>query len=309
MQALLDTIATLPRPQQAQRFFHGRGGRFPGCEAWALDAYPPVWLLTAFEPPTEAQLAQLGQALAARWAQVAPGEPLNWVLQLRQLGEDTRASNRRMAGAVPEPHVVEEDGDRFHVHLPRGLNHGFFLDMAEGRRWVRRWAQARPGGRVLNLFAYTCAFSVAALKAGAAEVTNVDMARGALALGQQNHRLNGVEAGAHFLPHDVFSSWGRIRRGGPYELVVLDPPSHQKGSFVAEKDYPRLLRRLPELLAPGGQALVCLNTPKLGPDFLLGLLQQEAPGLRVLQRLPNPPAFDDVAPERALKVLVVEQPL
>ena len=300
MQALLDTIATLPRPSEAGRLFHGRGGLHPGCEQWTLDAYPPVWLLTSFAPATDGQLQAVGDALAARWQQVAPGEPLNWVFQQR---DETRASNRLMAGSVPEEHVVQEDGARFLVHLLRGQNHGLFLDMAEGRRWVRRWAAGRPGGRVLNLFAYTCAFSVAALQAGAGSVSNIDMAGGALAIGQRNHRLNGLGSGAGFLPHDVFASWGRLRRGGPYDLIVADPPSHQKGSFMAPKDYPRLVRRLPELLAPGGQALLCLNTPKLGSQFLHEVVQAEAPELRFVERVAHPAAFGDVSAERALKVM------
>ncbi|TXD71107.1 hypothetical protein FUT87_25275, partial [Mitsuaria sp. TWR114] len=177
MQALLDVIATLPRPSGPGRFFHGRGGLFPGCEQWVLDAYPPVWVLTSFAPVNDEDLARIGAALAARWAEVAPGEPLNWMFQHR---DEHRPTNRLMAGAIPDEHVVEEDGARFVVHLAQGQNHGFFLDMAEGRRWVRRWAAAHPGGRVLNLFAYTCAFSVVALQAGAAAVANYDMARSAL---------------------------------------------------------------------------------------------------------------------------------
>ena len=51
MQALLDAIATMPLPTDAVRIFHGRGGLYPGCEQWALDAYPPVWVLTSFAPP------------------------------------------------------------------------------------------------------------------------------------------------------------------------------------------------------------------------------------------------------------------
>jgi len=142
----------------------------------------------------------------------------------------------------------------------RGQNHGLFLDMAEGRRWVRDHAAARStdryGLKVLNLFAYTCAFSVGALQAGARHVVNVDMSHGAIGVGQQNHQLNGITTGAAFLPHDIFSSWGKITRGGPYGLVIVDPPSYQKGSFVATKDYARLMRRLPDLLAPGGHALL-----------------------------------------------------
>ena len=121
---------------------------------------PPVWVLTAFQPVADDDLATVGAALAARWAQVAPGEPLNWVFQCRDTGP---AETRLMAGAVPEPHVVTEDGAHYRVHVLRGQNHGLFLDMAEGRRWVRAQAAARPGLKVLNLFAYTGAFSVAAL--------------------------------------------------------------------------------------------------------------------------------------------------
>lgn len=301
MQALLDIIARLPRPDQACRVFHGRGGLFPGCEDWALDFYLPVWLLTSFEPMTDAALADIGQALQRRWAEIAPGEPLNWVFQHR---DELQPSNRLMSGAVPEDHVVPEDGARYRVHLMRGHNHGLFLDMAEGRRWVRQWAQRQPGGKVLNLFAYTCAFSVAALRGGAAEVVNCDMARGALEAGRRNHQLNGLATGASFLAHDVFNSWAKLRRGGPYELVIMDPPSHQKGSFVATKDYARLVRRLPELLAPGGQALLCLNSPKLDADFLRALVASEAPGLSFVERIANPAAFADAEPERALKVLL-----
>ncbi len=306
MQPLLDAIATLSRPTEACRVFHGRGGLHPGCEHWALDFYPPVWLLTSFAPVAEGDLARIGGALAARWSEIAPGEPLNWLFQHR---DENRPVNRLMAGAIPDEHVVEEDGLRFLVNLPHGQNHGFFLDMAEGRRWVRRWAQAHPGGRVLNLFAYTCAFSVAALHAGAASADNYDMARGPLAIGRRNHQLNGVQDRASFHAHDIFNSWGKIRRGGPYDLVVLDPPSYQKGSFVATKDYARLARRLPELLAPGGHALVCLNTPKLGTQFLHELLATEAPGLDFIERVANPASFGDVSDERALKVLVYRQPM
>lgn len=317
MQALLDAIATMSLPTDAQRIFHGRGGRFPGCEHWVLDAFPPVLVLTSFLPEsdaTESELATLGEALAQRWAQLAPGQPLNWVFQCRneQLRTQGRTETRLMAGAVPDPHVVTEQGARYRVHVLRGQNHGLFLDMAEGRRWVRNHAMAhstdRYGLKVLNLFAYTCAFSVVALQAGARHVVNVDMSQGAIAIGQQNHQLNGIGAGATFLPHDIFSSWGKITRSGPYGLVIVDPPSYQKGSFVATKDYARLMRRLPDLLAPGGQALLCLNAPELGMAFLQEQMQALAPELQFVERVANPAAFADTNDERALKVLVYRAP-
>lgn len=311
MNALLQAIADSSFSHEARRLFHGRGGLYPGCEQWTLDAYPPVFVLTSFAPASDEQLATIGAALQARWQQIAPPDAgaLAWVFQQR--GEAQRSAGRSdtlvMAGSLPDPHVVTERGARFLVHVLRGQNHGLFLDMAEGRRWVRDFAAAFKaregrGARVLNLFAYTCAFSVAALQGGAAHVTNLDMARAALATGQQNHRLNGLHGGASFLAHDLFSSWGKITRGGPYDLVIADPPSYQKGSFVATKDYARLLRRLPALLAPGGHALLCLNAPELSMEFLHGLVREHAPGLSFVERVPNPAVFADVDEGRALKV-------
>ena len=312
MQALLNAIATMPLPVDTCRIFHGRGGLYAGCEQWTLDVYPPVFVLTSFATTTDDQLATVGAALQARWQQIAPpdqAQSLNWVFQQR--GQAARPQARSdtllMAGSVPDPHIVTEGPALFLVHVLRGQNHGLFLDMAEGRRWVREFAadfrqSEGRGAKALNLFAYTCAFSVAALQGGAAHVTNLDMARGALATGQQNHRFNGLTQGASFLAHDLFNSWGKVTRGGPYDLVIADPPSYQKGSFVATKDYARLLRRLPDRLAPGGRALLCLNAPELPWAWLREQVDEHAPGLQLIERLAHPPAFADVDADRALKV-------
>ena len=313
MQALLNAIANMPLPVDTCRIFHGRGGLYAGCEQWTLDVYPPVFVLTSFATTTDEQLATVGAALQARWQQIAPpdqAQSLNWVFQQR--GQAARPQARSdtllMAGSVPDPHIVTEGPALFLVRVLRGQNHGLFLDMAEGRRWVRDFAadfrqSEGRGAKVLNLFAYTCAFSVAALQGGAAHVTNLDMARGALATGQQNHQLNGLAPqGASFLAHDLFNSWGKVTRGGPYDLIIADPPSYQKGSFVATKDYARLLRRLPDLLAPGGRALLCLNAPELPWAWLREQVDEHAPGLQLIERLAHPPAFADVDADRALKV-------
>ncbi len=315
MQHLLQAIDTMPLCTEAQRLFHGRGGRFVGEEQWTLDALPPALVVTSFQTVTDAQLADIGARLQARWDALATGTPLTWVFQSRAPGG--QADTRLMAGTLPDLHTAEEAGARYRLQLLRGQNHGLFLDMAEGRRWVREQCAAlaeRDGGgaRVLNLFAYTCAFSVVALLGGAAQVVNIDMARGALVVGQQNHRLNGLlgpgQGSASFLAHDIFSTWGKLSRAGPYDLVIVDPPSYQKGSFIATTDYPRLMRRLSDLLAPGGQALLCLNAPELGPDFIDEAMREQAPSLQRVGRLPNPPAFADRDEARSLKVIVYRAP-
>jgi len=297
MQGFIDALATIKVSEDATRLFHGRGGHYPGCEHLCLDWFAPVLLLTSFSALEAAELALCQQAITARWQVIQPNQPLNLVYQYRSGGE---TFSQLLAGDVPEPHFVTENGARFQVHLLRGQNHGLFLDMANGREWVRANARHK---KVLNLFAYTCGFSVAALQGGADEVVNMDMSKGALAIGKQNHLLNGFTAGARFLGHDIFKSWGKLRKLGPYDIVVADPPSNQKGSFVATKDYVRLLRHLPELLADNAEVLLCLNAPELDTQFLRQQVAEAAHELEYLERLPNPASFADISEEKSLKVL------
>jgi 23S rRNA (cytosine1962-C5)-methyltransferase len=297
MQALLNAIACMQNTPDAHRVFHGRGGMFVDCEHWALDWFAPVWVLTSFKPVSEDELAKCQAALQARWDALAPGEPLNWVFQCRSAGG---TETRLMAGSVPEEHVVTEQGARYRVHVLRGQNHGLFLDMAKGREWLKNHAKHE---NVLNLFAYTCAFSVVALQGGAAQVVNLDMSQAALAVGQQNHRLNDLPLKARFLGHDLFKTWGKVSKMGPYGVIVVDPPSYQKGSFIATKDYSKIIRRLPDLLEPQGHVLLCLNAPELDTQFLHHQVAEAAPSLRFIKRLPNPDAFVDIDPEKSLKVL------
>ena len=85
--------------------------------------------------------------------------------------------------------------------------------------------------------------------------------------------------------------------------MIIDPPSFQKGSFALTKDYKKILRRLPDLLAPGGQVLACVNSPQVDCDFLIDSMKEEAPQLSFVKRLENPPEFADIDEQASLKVL------
>ncbi|MFF7709163.1 class I SAM-dependent methyltransferase [Pseudomonas sp. NPDC007930] len=291
-QLLQPALATLP--EGSGRLLHGRGQRWPGLEQVSADWLDGVLQVQLFREPDDlAALAQRCLALAATqpavqalWLQqrYLPGSPGQWLL-----GEPRRQW------------VVREDGLRYQLSFGEAQNNGLFLDMRAGRQWVRAHA---AGQRVLNLFAYTCAFSVCALAGGAEAVVNLDMSSPALARGRDNHRLNGHDLGrVSFLGHELFKSWGKVARGGPYGLVIIDPPTFQKGSFVLTQDYRKVLRRLPTLLSPGAQVLACMNDPGLGADFLIGCMAAEAPAMQFVERIANPPAFADRDPEGGLKVL------
>lgn len=283
--------------EEVNRLFHGRGGLYPAAEHICLDWYPPVLLLTSFKPLEPDALDESVELIKQRWQALKGNEALNLVYQTRSGG---RTQTDLIEGSVPDRHTVLENGAQYHVHLLKGQNHGLFLDMKNGRQWVREHAQ---GKKVLNLFSYTCAFSVAALQGGCDSVVNIDMSKGALSIGKQNHLVNGFTAGARFFGHDIFKSWGKLTKLGPYEMIIADPPSNQKGSFVATKDYSRLLKRLPELLTEDGEVLLCLNAPELTIDFLVQQVAEFSPSLEFVEQLANPSVFADISKDKALKVL------
>lgn len=276
------------------RLFHGRGQCYPGLAFATLDFFQPVLLLTLFAEPPSGWLAEVCAQVAALMP--APAEAL--VVQRRYL---PGASSETLLGQAPEALFARRGPLRFALNPLAQQNIGYFLDMEPGRQWLEALA---PGKRVLNLFAYTCAFSVVAVKAGAGQVVNVDMSKRALAQGRDNHHLNGLDkTRSLFLPEQILKSWSRIKKRGPYDIVIFDPPSYQPGSFVATRDYAKLARRVPELLPAGGDILACLNAPELAPDFLQRVFAEECPGAELQGRLPPSPDFPDSNPAQQLKLL------
>lgn len=295
--------ALSPAPTETRRLFHGRGRGWPGLEQISVDWLQGILLVTLFKQPEDKQLAELEQMLV-RLAQSPAWQASgahSLLLQQRYL---TDSPSRWLLGEARSQWPIREHGLDYLLDLGHKQNTGLFLDMRLGRQWVQQQA---AGKRALNLFAYTCGFSVAAIAGGASQVVNLDMARAALSRGRDNHRLNDHDlSNVVFLAHDLFKSWGKLGKYGPYELIIIDPPSFQRGSFVLGKDYPRVLRRLPQLLAPGGQVLACCNDPEVGPDYLIQAMALEAPQLQFSERLDNPPEFPDSQPDSALKALVFQ---
>ncbi|WP_415845411.1 class I SAM-dependent methyltransferase [Stutzerimonas zhaodongensis] len=288
-------------PDETRRLFHGRGRCWAGLEHVTVDWLQGIVLVSLFREPAADDLDGLTRmlsSLTSEQAWTASGAH-SLLLQHRYL-PDSRM--QQLLGEPIEEWVISENGLRFKLDLGIKQNNGLFLDMRYGRQWVQQNAR---GKRVLNLFAYTCGFSVAAIAGGAEHVVNLDMARAALSRGRDNHRLNDQDLDrVSFLGHELFKSWGKVKKTGPYDLVIIDPPSFQKGSFALGRDYQKILRRLPELLSETGVVLACINDPDTGPGFLIEGMLAAAPELVFQERLENPPEFPDVSPDSGLKALV-----
>ncbi|MDB5096458.1 MAG: methyltransferase small, partial [Cyanobacteria bacterium RYN_339] len=154
--------------------------------------------------------------------------------------------------APPADLVIEEHGSKFRVDVATGQKTGFFLDQRLNRQRVRELAR----GRVLNTFCYTGGFSIAAALGGAEEVVSVDISADAIALAEENARLNGVEAKCTWQAANAFDALREYEKAGEkFDVVILDPPAFTKNKDSvpgAVRGYKEINLRALRLLNPGG---------------------------------------------------------
>ncbi len=305
MKLLFDKIDALKQKLSAQqqvdsyRLLHGRGRCFESLEFVNVDFFQPVLLVVFYKEPPVDWLRQLTAYLSDKLS-----EQLSCVLVQRRYM--VNAPSEIVLGAMPEKVFARRGELLFNLHLNAQQNSGYFLDIESGRQWVEHNVRDK---RVLNLFAYTCAFSVVAVAAGAQKVVNVDMSSPALNLGRANHQLNSLpKEKTEYVAENILKSWSRVKKPGPYDVVIIDPPSYQKGSFIAEKDYAKVIRRLPELMPNGGMVLACLNAPELSDGFLRQQFDEQLPMAEFIERLAAHADFPDINPEQQLKLLVYKIP-
>lgn len=197
---------------------------------------------------------------------------------LRRLEQADLAPAQPLCGDPAGEMVVTEHHMRFAVRLDDGLSTGLFVDQRDNRS--RLHARAL-GQRVLNLFAYTCSFSVAAGLGGAREVVSVDLSRRALQRGGQNLRLNGLAMTQHRLLRADALQWLQraIRRSERFDWIVLDPPSFAsrgRSAFSVRRDYSVAARQCVSLLGPGGRLLAVTNHRDTSRREFLELLREAA---------------------------------
>ena len=280
-----------------QRLFHGRGHAYENLSHVNVDWFSPVILITLYQAVDEAWLLSTAHSLKA-----LTDECKSVQVQHRY---EKFSPTQVLLGEAVENTIVSENGLSYHIALGKAQNSGLFLDMSNGRTWVY---QNSANKNVLNLFAYTCAFSVAAIAGGASKVVNIDLSKASLSKGRENHQLNKLskKEGKQvvFEGVDIFKSNSRIKKYGKYDLLICDPPSFQKGSVNIERDYAKIIRKIPLWMNDGAQLLLCLNSPDLDEQFLKGEVARECPDCVFEQRIVNPEVFKEAQAGKGLKVLV-----
>jgi 23S rRNA (cytosine1962-C5)-methyltransferase len=293
-----------PEATNAFRVIHGASDGWTGWYVERLGDF----LLSQSEQPLRAdqreELSRLVQTLAARGA-------YHKILS-RQVRRTTavEASPQPVLGeAAPERFEIIENGVRFELSFNEGYSMGLFLDQRDNRRRVLTGHLAAdfpnpelrtPNCELLNVFAYTCGFSVCAAMAGA-RTTSLDLSKKYLEWGRRNFAMNGLDPAAYdFIYGDAFDWLRRLaKKGRQFDAVLLDPPtfsqSKETGAFRVEKDFGKLVAAALPLVKPGGILFASTNAADWPPEAFLAEVEAAVRQSRrkVLRRhyFPQPPDF------------------
>ena len=207
------------------------------------------------------------------------------------------------------PVEVRENGVRFELRFCEGYSVGLFLDQRDNRRRLLTGHVAagfpwESGGRrpktLLNLFAYTCGFSVCAALGGMHTVS-VDLSKKYLDWGRRQFEINGISLDGHDFIFGDWLDWARrlARKGRTFDAVVVDPPTFSRskagGTFRAEADYGSLVASVMPLVARDGVLFVSTNAARWRPEHFVDVVEQavSGSGRRVVHRhfVPQPPDF------------------
>jgi 23S rRNA (cytosine1962-C5)-methyltransferase len=299
------------------RLFHGENDGLP---AFVVDRYTETLVIKLY---TAAWVPHL-QDILATLTDVAPAERL--VLRLGRAAEERPEYLHGLEDgvvlsgpALDGPVLFWENGLCFEADPIRGHKTGFYLDQRENRARVELLA----GGKdVLNVFAYTGAFSVYAARGGARRVVDVDASAPALAAAERNLAHNchipAVASVSHeTVVDDAFEALARMGEGGRrFGMVIIDPPAFARRSAQVDgalSAYESLTQLGLGVLSPGGTLVQASCSSPIDADTFFDGIHRAARrvgrSLRELERtshpLDHPVAFREGA---YLKCLFAEAP-
>ncbi len=250
-EALALRHATLPEGLTGYRIVNGEGDRLPGV---VVDRYGDFLVCQLF---TAGAVRLAGAVVDALQARLAP----RGVYERSEGGvraeEGLGGARGVLAGEEPPARItIVENGMRLVADVLHGQKTGLFLDQRDNRARVRGLASGR---RVLNAFAYSGGFAIAAALGGARHVVSVDTSRLALGLGEAAWPDNGLDpALAEWIEGDVFEYLRAVRER--FDLIVLDPPPfvrRRRDLSSGLRGYKDVNLQALRRLAPGGWLLTC----------------------------------------------------
>ena len=216
------------------------------------------------DEPSPALYAEIDQALCALFE--ISRDHIYWRTRIkRKKTEQYEKMDKR-----EEFFTVLEYGAKFKVNLKDYLDTGLFLDHRETRRYVSSIAKDK---RLLNLFAYTCSFSVQAALGGASFTKSVDMSNTYTRWGRDNFNLNSLtDKNNEIVRADCLKFLtDEINSGLLFDIIIIDPPTISRSKkmdqmFDIQIDYPSLITKSLKLLSSNGVVFFSTNSRKFKLD-------------------------------------------
>lgn len=260
----------------AYRCIHGENDGFGGL---VVDRYDSTLVVKLYSPVWWPHLASVLDALVASLA------PARIVLRLaRSMTESPPlADGTTLYGPEPTgPVLFRERGLTMEADVVHGHKTGHFLDQRDNRGLVRGMA---AGATVLDVFASTGGFSVAAAAGGAKKVHLVDVSDPALRTAERNlahnrHIRTVRECVVHTTTGDAFDVMRDLaRRDERYDIVILDPPSFAQSAAsapAARRAYFRLTQAALPLVARGGSLVQASCSSRIGDEEFFQIVHEAA---------------------------------
>lgn len=250
---------------EAFRLLNGAGDDLEGLQVeYYLGAFQIIYKSASwFERRKE-----LIQDLSRISGEIDPSKELRFFEAVNFSPLPTSATRQKGEGGIWNQ-VVQEGEFKFEIHLGEGIHSGLFLDQRENRKTIYFNSKNR---RVLNLFSYTGAFTIAAMKGGAKEVVSVDLSKNYLDWLKRNVDLNHFDVKkTPVWTRDVFEYLKFAeKKNEKFDLIIIDPPTFSRsarGSFSTEKDMSSLLKQALSLLSEKGNIFFCINTVKISREL------------------------------------------
>lgn len=280
----------------AYRLVNAEGDGLPGL---TVDCYGDYLMLQLYTPAWRPHLQLFTQVLHELLSPRGIYEKSR-PQKTRELEavSDSKSYGHLLSGtAAPSLLEVQENGLTFLVSLEQGLNTGLFLDQRRNRKDLMERVK---GKRLLNLFSYTGAFSVAASAAGAEQVTSVDASPGYSDRARDNFAANRLNHKQHeFIVGDCLSVLGKLGKNGKrFDLILMDPPSFSttaQSRFTTIGGLSGLVAAALPLLTNNGLLIASSNHQKVDvaeylKELRRGALQVSC-DLRVISLLGQPEDF------------------
>lgn len=272
----------IKNPKYPSRIFYGRGQKYSQFSWLVIDYYIDFILVTFFVGKSSSRLEKekIDQSIAVLKPFLQELFPN---LKIKFHISSDPFFNYNDHDLISENLIINEDNLSYQIQINKNQNVGLFISNEALRSWVIKNAENK---KILNLFSYTSVLGLSAVKSGAKQVINIDMSKKTLDWAKSNFKLNKITPRQFlFLKRDILKNLNGISKNGPYDIIIIDPPTKQEKSFRYREDYQKIIKKIPTWLRDkNSKALLTCHDPFIGTQTFKNWINENI-NLKIIETL------------------------